>query len=244
MTTIADSIHGGVKAELDDTAIVGLPKPEAIAQSSPVDRRGAVRVAARLCVAIGVPAGVVLLLAATPVSAHAVEGAARDLAAGLRHPLTGPDHLLAMVSVGIWGAELGAPAIWLFPVAFPLMMATGAVFGIIGVPLPATELLIALSVTVLGAMVALAQRLPLWVAASIIGVFALAHGHAHGVELPNAADALAFCIGFVVATGLLHALGIVIGLGIRWPSGFWAIRVCGILVAAAGCYFIYSYVEA
>jgi urease accessory protein len=186
----------------------------------------------------------VLLLAAIPAFAHAVEGIGGGIGAGLRHPLTGPDHLLAMVSVGIWGAELGAPAIWLFPVAFPLMMATGAVFGIIGVPLPATELLIALSVTVLGTMVALAQRLPLWVAALIIGVFALAHGHAHGVELPDAADALAFCIGFVVATGLLHALGIVIGIGIRWPSGFWAIRVCGVLVAAAGCHFVYNYVEA
>lgn len=196
------------------------------------------------CAAIRVLVAVAFFLAAPPVSAHAVAGAAYDLAAGLRHPLTGADHLLAMVSVGIWGAELGAPAIWLFPVAFPLMMATGAVFGIIGVPLPATELLIALSVTVLGGMVALAQRLPLWVAALIIGVFALAHGHAHGVELPDAADALAFCIGFVAATGFLHALGIVIGLGIQWPSGFWAIRVCGVLVAAVGCYFIYHYVEA
>ena len=147
-------------------------------------------VASRLCVAVGGSAGVVLLLAAPPAFAHSVEGMGGGLGAGLLHPLTGPDHLLAMVSVGIWGAELGAPAIWLFPVAFPLMMATGAVFGIIGVPLPATELLIALSVTVLGAMVALAQRLPLWVAALIIGVFALAHGHAHGVELPDAADAL------------------------------------------------------
>jgi urease accessory protein len=183
-------------------------------------------------------------LATTPAFAHAVEGVGGDLAAGLRHPLTGADHLLAMVSVGTWGAELGPPAIWLLPIAFPLMMAVGAMLGIIGVPLPGTELLIALSVTVLGAMVALAQRLPLWGALFIIGLFAVAHGHAHGLELPVAGDALAFCIGFVTATGFLHALGIFIGLGARWPSGFFVIRACGTLVTAAGFYFIYGYVEA
>jgi urease accessory protein len=204
----------------------------------------AVRSKPGLSVASGLAAAVASLLVTTPALAHAVDGIDGDFFAGLRHPLTGADHLLAMVSVGIWGAELGLPAIWLLPIAFPLMMAVGAIFGIIGVPLPGTELLIALSVTILGAMVALAQRLPLWAAALIIGVFALAHGHAHGVELAVAADALAFCIGFVLATGFLHAVGIVVGLSTRWPSGFFVIRICGALVTAAGCYFIYRNVEA
>jgi len=160
---------------------------------------------------------------------------------GFLHPLTGFDHLLAMVSVGIWGAELGAPAIWLLPIAFPLIMAFGGALGVVGVPLPGGELLIALSVVVLGVLVASARRLPIWTALTIVGVFAIAHGHAHGVELPRAADALAFTIGFVVATGLLHLTGIAIGVLAYWPRGIIVIRACGGVVAVAGCYFVYGY---
>jgi urease accessory protein len=180
-------------------------------------------------------------LLATPAHAHVAADMGSGLSAGFLHPLTGFDHLLAMVSVGIWGAELGAPAIWLLPIAFPLVMALGGALGVIGMPLPAGELLIALSVVVLGSLVASARRVPLWTALVIVGVFAVAHGHAHGVELPRTADALDFTIGFVVATGLLHLTGIVIGLLTRWPRGVIAIRVCGCAVAAAGCYFIYGY---
>jgi len=160
---------------------------------------------------------------------------------GFLHPLTGFDHLLAMVSVGIWGAELGVPAIWLLPIAFPLVMAFGGALGVVGVPLPAGELLIALSVVVLGALVASARRLPIWAALAIVGVFAIAHGHAHGAELPHTANALAFTIGFVVATGLLHLTGIAIGVLARWPRGVIVIRVCGCAVTVAGCYFVYGY---
>ena len=180
-------------------------------------------------------------LLTTPAQAHVTADMGSGLAAGFLHPLTGFDHLLAMVSVGIWGAELGAPAIWLLPIAFPLVMALGGALGIIGMPLPAGELLIALSVVVLGSLVASARRVPLWTALVIVGVFAVAHGHAHGVELPRTADALDFTIGFVVATGLLHLTGIVIGLLTRWPRGVIAVRACGCAVAAAGCYFIYGY---
>jgi urease accessory protein len=153
----------------------------------------------------------------------------------------GFDHLLAMVSVGIWGAELGVPALWLLPIAFPLIMALGGALGVIGMPLPAGELLIALSVVVLGLLVASAQRLPIWAALAIVGVFAVAHGHAHGAELPRAANALAFTVGFVLATGLLHLVGIVIGLLAGWPKGAIVIRAGGGAIAAAGCYFVYGY---
>ena len=179
-----------------------------------------------------------------PAYAHVTGGMGSGLADGFWHPLTGFDHLLAMVSVGIWGAELGAPAIWLLPIAFPLIMACGGALGVVGVPLPGGELLIALSVVVLGTLVASARRLPIWAALTIVGVFAIAHGHAHGVELPGTADALAFTIGFVVATGLLHLTGISIGVLTRWPRGASVIRVCGCAVAIAGGYFVYAYASA
>jgi urease accessory protein len=193
------------------------------------------------------PAVAVLLAAALwgePALAHSIGSSAAGFAGGFLHPLSGLDHMLAMVSVGIWGAELGAPAIWLLPIAFPLIMAAGGALGVIGVPLPAGELFIALSVAVLGTLVALARRLPIAVALTIVGIFAIAHGHAHGVELPRAADALAFTVGFVLATGLLHLAGIAIGGLERWPAGLFAIRVCGGAVALTGCYLVLGYARA
>ena len=178
-------------------------------------------------------------LAAGPVSAHAFANTGIGFAAGFLHPPSGLDHLLAMVSVGIWGAELGAPAIWLLPIAFPVIMAFGGALGVIGVPLPEGELLIGLSVVVLGGLVAWARKVPVAAAFIIVGIFALAHGHAHGVELPRSADAVAFTIGFVLSTGLLHLCGILIGLLNRWPSGLAAIRVGGVLIAMTGCYLVY-----
>jgi urease accessory protein len=118
-----------------------------------------------------------------------------------------------MVAVGLWGAFLGAPAIYTLPIVFPLVMALGGVLGILGVPLPGPEIGIAASAVVLGAMVALAARPPLWVAAAIVGAFAIFHGYAHGAELPAGADAVAYSLGFVVATGLLHLAGIA---GSKW----------------------------
>jgi urease accessory protein len=182
-----------------------------------------------------------LRLGASPALAHVTVGMGSGITDGFLHPLTGLDHLLAMVSVGIWGAELGAPAIWLLPIVFPLIMALGAALGVAGMPLPAGELIVAVSVVVLGALVASAQRLALWAALAIVGVFAVAHGHAHGAELPHAADALAFTVGFVLATGMLHLAGIVIGLLAGGPRGAAVIRVSGCAIAIAGCYFVYGY---
>jgi urease accessory protein len=193
---------------------------------------------------IGVVALAITLLAPSSTLAHTVGNTSAGFIAGFLHPPSGLDHLLAMVSVGIWGAQLGAPAIWLLPIAFPMIMAVGGALGVIGVPLPEGELLVALSVIVLGLLIATTCRLPISAALAIVGVFAIAHGHAHGVELPLFADALAFTVGFVVATGLLHLAGIGIGLVARWPSGMVAIRVCGFLVALAGCYIVYGYAGA
>jgi urease accessory protein len=165
-------------------------------------------------------------------------GVAGGFASGFTHPIFGLDHVAAMVAVGLWGAFLGQPAIWLLPVVFPLVMAFGGLLGISGVPIPAVETGIAASALALGAMVALALRPPLWVAAVLVGAFAIFHGHAHGTELPQAANPLAYGAGFVIATGLLHLCGIALGLLARWPAGVRAVRVGGGAIACAGLYFL------
>ena len=177
------------------------------------------------------------LAAASPTLAHtgSVSG---GFASGLSHPLFGLDHAVAMVAVGLWGAFLGAPAIFILPVVFPLVMALGGVLGILGVPLPGVEIGIAVSATILGMMVALAARPPLWIAAAIVGAFAICHGHAHGAELPPGTDAVAYSAGFVIATGALHLCGIVFGLLARWPTGRLAVRAGGGVIAIAGLMFL------
>jgi urease accessory protein len=178
------------------------------------------------------------LLLATPACAHSGQGAVGGFLGGFFHPLFGPDHIVAMVAVGLWGAFLGMPAMWLLPVVFPLVMAVGGVIGILGIPIPWVETGIALSALVLGLMVALAVRPPLIVAAVLVGAFAIFHGHAHGTELPAAADAVAFSVGFVVATGLLHLTGIAFGLLARWPVGRIVVRTAGGAIALAGVVFL------
>jgi urease accessory protein len=182
-------------------------------------------------------AGLVLVVS-SPAFAHDGAGVAGGFASGFVHPLLGWDHIAAMVAVGIWGAFLGAPAIWVLPVVFPMVMAFGGALGILGVPLPGVEFGIALSAIVLGLMVALAARPPIWVAAVVVGAFAIFHGHAHGTELPAAADGVAFAGGFVLATGLLHLTGITLGLVTKWDIGRLAIRGLGGVIAAAGVAFL------
>ena len=143
-----------------------------------------------------------------------------------------------MVAVGLWGGFLGSPAIYLLPIVFPLVMAFGGVLGIVGVPLPGVEVGIAVSAAVLGMMVALAARPPLWVTGVIVGAFAICHGHAHGAELPPGADALAYSAGFVIATGLLHLCGVAFGLLARRPLGRIAVRTAGGAIAIAGVMFL------
>jgi len=167
--------------------------------------------------------------------AHAAgEAAGAGFVTGFLHPLSGVDHVLAMLAVGMWGAQLGSPAIWALPVAFPMVMAWGGVAGILGVPLPAVELGITISVIVLGSMIALDQRPPVWGAAVIVAFFAIFHGYAHGTELPGQASAVAYSAGFVVATGLIHLSGIGIGFATKLPHGTGILRVGGGAIAVAG----------
>jgi urease accessory protein len=181
---------------------------------------------------------VLAAVSAAPALAHTGDGLSGGFIGGFGHPLFGPDHVAAMVAVGLWGAFLGPPAIWLLPIVFPLVMALGGVLGILGVPLPGVEIGIAASAIVLGLMVALAAQPPLVIAAVLVGAFAIFHGHAHGAELPPGANVVAFSIGFVVATGLLHLAGISFGLLSRWPAGRIAVRAAGGAIALAGVVFL------
>jgi len=182
--------------------------------------------------------GTLLLVLADTALAHEAEGFAGGFTSGFLHPLFGWDHVVAMVAVGLWGAFLGKPAIWLLPVVFPLVMAGGGAAGVAGMPLPAVEAGIGASALVLGAMVALAARPPLWIAAALVGIFAIFHGHAHGTELPGAANPLAYSAGFVISTGLLHLCGITFGLATRWRTGRLAVRAGGGAIALAGAGFL------
>lgn len=175
---------------------------------------------------------------AAPAAAHMGTGLAGGFQSGFLHPLSGFDHLLAMVSVGLWGAFLGRPLIMALPVIFPAVMAIGGALGIAGVKLPPVEIGIAVSVLVLGAMVAGAVRAPVWLACTIVAVFAIFHGYAHGKELPSAADPLGYSVGFVLCTGLLHIAGIGVGLLNDRPDGIVVTRGLGALIALAGGWFL------
>ncbi len=171
--------------------------------------------------------------------AHQEAGQAAGFLSGLMHPISGFDHVLAMVAVGLWGAVLGSPAIWVLPVAFPVVMAFGGLMGLLGIPVPGVEIGIAVSAIVLGAMVLAQLRPPLWLAATLVAFFAIFHGHAHGRELPEGASALLYSLGFVVATGLLHLVGILLGEAHRWAAGRQVVRAAGGGVALAGLFFLW-----
>jgi urease accessory protein len=170
--------------------------------------------------------------------AHTGEVLAGGFVAGFGHPFGGLDHALAMVAVGIWGAILGRSLVWLLPVLFPLMMVVGGVAGIADVGLPWVEVGIALSVIALGTVIALGWAAPQTVALSIVGAFAIFHGYAHGQELPEAASPAAYAAGFVLATGLLHVAGILIGLTASLPHGLAALRAGGAAIAALGVWIL------
>ena len=170
--------------------------------------------------------------------AHVGSGAAGGFLTGLQHPVSGLDHVVAMLAVGLWGAQLGAPAVWVLPVVFPMMMAFGGMMGLMGIPLPGVEVGIAVSAVVLGLMVLAEARLKLQLAMVVVAFFAIFHGHAHGTELPEGQSGLLYSIGFVAATGCLHGLGISIGLIHRWHACRLALRGAGSLVCASGIYFL------
>lgn len=178
------------------------------------------------------------------VFAHSEQGIAGGFVSGFTHPIFGWDHVAAMVAVGLWGAFLGMPAIWLLPVLFPLVMAVGGGLGVLGIELPHVETVIAASAIVLGGCIATALRPPLWVAAIVVAIFAVFHGHAHGTELPDAANPFAFAGGFVLGTGLMHIAGIAMGYLVRWSWGARFVRCLGAVIAVAGVGFMFGFIAA
>jgi urease accessory protein len=196
-----------------------------------MNRLTSLAVAATILIALSLPG---------QAAAHIVKGEAIGFVSGFLHPVSGWDHIIAMVAVGIWGAQLGRPAIWVLPVTFPLVMAFGGFLGLIGLNLPGSEIAIAISGLCLGAAVALEWRPKLVAAAILVGLFGLFHGYAHGHELPPGQNALLYSMGFVLATGLLHATGIAIGLIHRWKPGQLALRAAGAAICCGGAFFLWS----
>lgn len=178
-----------------------------------------------------------LALAPTAAFAHTGIGLAADHVHGFMHPLGGLDHILAMVAAGIFAYQLGGRALWAVPVTFVLVMAVAGGLGMAGMPLPFVESGIALSVIVLGAIVALGMKAPVAIAMGIAGLFAIFHGYAHGAELPSNASGLGYAFGFMLATALLHAAGIGLGHAVGRVGesyGKSVYRVAGAVVAIAG----------
>jgi len=186
---------------------------------------------------------VLLLLLPESASAHVRGGDAVGFVTGLLHPVSGLGHVLAMIAVGLWGAQLGQPAVWLLPVTFPMVMALGGMLGLMGIPLPGIEIGIAASAIILGIAVLKEMRPPLAVAAVVVALFAIFHGHAHGTELPDGENGLLYSMGFVVATGSLHATGVCMGLVHRWSWGQRVLRLAGGCVAIAGLLFMWRAVQ-
>jgi urease accessory protein len=178
-----------------------------------------------------------LAVVTSPVLAHTGIGSAFGFATGFSHPISGLDHILAMIAVGVLAAQLGGRAIWILPGAFVGMMIVGAVLGIMDIGIPFVELGIVGSVVILGAILAIGGRLPMALVLSLVGILAVFHGHAHGTEMPINAGGLAYGEGFAVATILLHAVGIGIGIGTRKLSEELApaaVRIGGAAIAATG----------
>ena len=185
----------------------------------------------------------IILFTPAPAFAHVQQGAAAGFLTGFVHPISGLDHVLAMVAVGLWGAQLGAPAIWVLPVAFPLVMAVGGMLGLMGVPVPGIEYGIAASAVLLGAAVMLEMRAPLVVTAMLVGVFAIFHGHAPSGFNEKVHHPVLYSMGFVIATGCLHALGIGIGVVHRWTWGQRLLRAAGAIVFLGGVVFFWRAVS-
>jgi urease accessory protein len=159
---------------------------------------------------------------------------------GFSHPISGIDHILAMVAAGIFAANLGGRALWAVPLTFMALMAAGGALGIAGMTLPSVEIVMALSIVVLGLAVAARYEWPVAAAMSLVGFFAIFHGHAHGTEMPVDASGFAYALGFVAATGPLHLFGLAIGFavahtGLRYSqritqAGGAAVAMAGVLV--------------
>ena len=170
----------------------------------------------------------------SPALAHTGVGQTNSFVSGIAHPLNGVDHILAMVAIGLWGVLVGGRAIWVWPMAFVATMLAGFATATLGLRVPFVEPAIWSSTIILGLLVALAAKAPVWLGAAIAGLFAFFHGHSHGTEAATA-GLLPYAAGFALATGGLHTAGIGLGRLAECSTGKVAIRAMGgfaILVGA------------
>jgi urease accessory protein len=188
----------------------------------------------------------IALLASSAAQAHVSVGDTSGFGHGFAHPMSGVDHILAMVAVGLFAAHLGGRALYLVPLSFVAMMIVGGALGVTGVSLPFVEVGIGLSVVVFGIAVALGLNMPAALAMLLVGFFAIFHGHAHGTEMPESVSGLAYGAGFVAATVALHALGIGLGLTIgRMASRVYGERIlqaAGAAMTVVGLAILSGYV--
>lgn len=166
--------------------------------------------------------------------AHIIAGEIPGFLQGLLHPLSGLDHICAMIAVGLWAAQMGGRAVWRVPLTFVGVMSLGGMLGVAAVPIPCVEGGIVMSLLVLGVLIAAAVRLPLAASAATVGVFALFHGYAHGAEMPLAASGMEYAAGFVLATALLHSSGIALGLLAKSHGRAQWLRLAGAAIAVCG----------
>ena len=192
----------------------------------------------RKLVGFALAAALAVVFGPSVASAHVGVGPVHDVLHGMEHPLTGLDHLAAMLAVGIWAAQLGGRSLWGVPLSFVSVMALGGALGMTGVYLPLVEPGIVVSLIVLGILVATATRLPLALSALIVGVFALAHGYAHGAEIPSATSGFTYAAGFILMTVAIHATGVGFGLFTKGAHASQLQRLAGAAVAACGLYLI------
>ena len=167
---------------------------------------------------------------------HAEIGEASGFLHGLTHPVSGLDHICAMLAVGIWAAQMGGRSVWAVPLTFVGVMALGGALPMLGIGLPFVEQGIVLSVLLLGVLIAASMRLPLWLSSGMVGTFALWHGHAHGAEMPELASGMTYALGFMLVTALLHAMGIAFGLSVQRISRERLVQAAGAGIALCGVY--------
>ena len=170
------------------------------------------------------------------VYAHVGAGDTSGLMHGLAHPVSGMDHVCAMLAVGLWAAQMGGRSVWAVPLTFVSVMALGGVLPMLGIGLPFVEQGIVLSVLLLGVLIAASVRLPLILSSSIVGLFALWHGHAHGAEMPTLSSGITYAIGFMMATASLHIIGIVFGFWMQRLAHERIIHTAGASIALCGVY--------
>lgn len=182
-----------------------------------------------------------LLFSSTNLFAHPLPGTQSGFSNGFFHPLSGLDHILAMVAVGIWAAQAGGKAKWIIPLSFVGLMSLGGVLGMNNISLPFAEIGILVSVVVLGILILAGIRLPILVSSILVGFFALCHGHTHGTELPAAASGVMYAIGFALTTIVLHLSGIGFGMAVNKIASEKIVKFSGALITLLGLILSYNY---